>query len=80
MARDEIRRGAIVATLRFSATDRKEAAKLRIELIGTEEIAATMKRINPRFRDSPDLSLRRSRPPRPSVPSGIFHTTARPPR
>lgn len=59
MARDGIRRGAIVATLRFSNTDRREAEKLHIELIGTEEIAATMKRINLEFRTS---ALSRPRP------------------
>ncbi|MDD4918995.1 MAG: restriction endonuclease [candidate division Zixibacteria bacterium] len=80
MARDKIRRGAVVATLRFSRRDRQEAERLRIELIGTEEIVATMKRIRPGFRDSPDRRGPHSRPGRRLASSRGFHTAARPPR
>lgn len=49
MLRERIPRGAVVATLRFSSIDFREAEKMNIELIGTREIVRTMKRINPHF-------------------------------
>lgn len=46
LKRDGIDRGALVATLPFSKTCYEEARDLNIELIGRDEIVATMQRIN----------------------------------
>lgn len=46
---DEVKRGAFVATQRFTKTTYDEARKYHIELIGIDEIVAIMKRINRYF-------------------------------
>ena len=57
MLRDKILHGIFMATLPFSTLDQKEAEKMKIKLIGLEEIYEVMKRINLNFTNLEDSNL-----------------------
>ena len=56
MLRDDVHRGIVMTTLRYESLDLSEATKMKIELIGRDEILNAMKEINPYFEK---LTLRR---------------------
>lgn len=54
MWRDRVEQGIFISTLDYDSGTRSEADKMRINLIGRQEIADQMRRLNPKF------TLRRS--------------------
>lgn len=59
MLRDGVRRGIIITTLEYDETDKSEAEKMHIALIGKHEISSEMKMILPSFRERQRYSFLR---------------------
>ncbi len=60
MARDKVRRGVVVTTLRADHNCISEGGRMGIGVLGAPEIAAAMKKVNPSFRgdEGPGFGVR----------------------